>query len=144
MTTERERFYRGLFWVAAAYDLVLGFIFLFFSRPAADLLGFEDELPAFDGYVSLLAAFVFVIGIAYAFVAMGDLVRNRDLIAVGAIYKLAYATVAAYYLAVGEYPHLIFVVGFGGADLVFMVLMAECWWYLHRLETGVVALQPQT
>ncbi len=37
------------------------------------------------------------------------------------------------YFAVGDYPHAIFV-GFGAADLVFLVLMGECWWYVGRVE----------
>ena len=142
MSTTRERYYRTLFWVAAAYDIILGIVFLFFFRQVAELLDFEAELPAFDGYVTLLAAFVFVIGVAYVFIARGDLVRNRDLIAVGAIYKLAYASVAAYYFVIGEYPHIIFIAGFGVADLVFLLLMAECWWYLGPLEAKAGTTQP--
>lgn len=143
MTESRERYYRTVFWVAAAYDIILGIVFLFFFEPAADLLDFKDELPDFDGYVTLLAAFVFVIGVAYVFIARGDLVRNRDLIAVGVFYKLAYASVAGYYFLVGEYPHILFVAGFGVADTIFLVLMAECWWYLGRLENEPSARRSQ-
>ena len=132
MNDDRERYYRILFWVAAAYDIILGIAFLFFLDQIADQLGFKDQLPEYGGYAALLAAFVFVIGIAYAFIARGDFVRNRDLIAVGALYKAAYFAVAAYYFAIDDYPHGIFV-GFGAADLIFLVLMAECWWYVGKL-----------
>jgi hypothetical protein len=143
MNNTRERYYRRLFWVAAAYDIILGIVFLFFTPTVAEQLGFADELPSYGGYIALLAAFVFVIGIAYVYIARGDLQRNRDLIAVGALYKVAYFSVAAYYFAIGDYPHIIFI-GFGVADLVFLVLMAECWWYLGRVEDRVRATQPLT
>ena len=77
---------------------------------------------------------LFVIGIAYVFIARGDLVRNRDLIAVGALYKLAYFSVALWYLIDGVYPHIVFFVVFGLADLVFFVAMTECWWFVRRLD----------
>ena len=138
MSSARETYYRGLFWVAAAYDIILGIAFLFFMRDIADALDFEAELPEYDGYATLLAAFVFVIGVAYVYIAVGDLVRNKDLIAVGTLYKLAYAAVAMYYLALNDYPHAIFI-GFGFADIVFLVLMAECWWFVNRQEREQLA-----
>lgn len=142
MSDTRETYYRGLFWVAAAYDIILGFGFLFFTPQLARRLDFEADLPTYGGYTSLIAAFVFVIGIAYVFTALGDLGRNRDLIAVGTLYKLAYFSVAVYYFARDDYPHVIFV-GFGVADLIFLILMAECWWFLGRLDTRKSAAQPQ-
>ena len=142
MSDTRETYYRGLFWVAAAYDIILGFGFLFFADQIADSLDFDPPLPEYGGYAALLAAFVFVIGIAYVFIAMGDLVKNRDLIAVGTLYKVAYFSVAVYYFARNDYPHVIFV-GFGTADLIFMVLMAECWWFLGKLESPAPTTQAQ-
>ena len=136
MSATRERYYRVVFWIAAAYDLTLGILFLFFAEPVFELLDAENELPEQGGFVSLIAVFLFVIGVAYVLIARGDLVRNRDLIAVGALYKLAYTAVAMFYLAIGEYPDLAFIAVFGLTDLVFFVLMAECWVYLGRLETS--------
>ncbi len=143
MNKPKEQYYRTLFWVAAAYDIILGIVFLFFTTWVAEQLGFVDELPSYGGYIALLAAFVFVIGVAYVYIARGDLVRNRDLIAVGALYKLAYFSVAAYYFAVGDYPHAIFI-AFGAADLVFLVLMVECWWYVGRVEDRLGATPSAT
>jgi hypothetical protein len=134
MSETRERYYRILFWIAAVYDITLGLVFLFFSEPAFELLDAANRLPDQGAFVSLIAAFLFVIGIAYVLIARGDLLRNRDLIAIGALYKLAYTSVAVYYLVIGEYPDLAFVAVFGLADLVFFVLMTECWLYLGRLD----------
>jgi len=132
MKTAREKYYRGLFSVAAGYDIFLGVMFTFFSARAFSVLGISDKLPAFGGYITLLGAFVLVIGVAYGLIAHGDLRRNSDLIFIGTLYKLAYSTTAFYYWAVGELPHIAFAAMFGVADAVFFVLMAECWLRLKQ------------
>jgi formate/nitrite transporter FocA (FNT family) len=134
MSPSRERYYRVLYGVAAVYDLTLGLVFLFFNRKVFEWLDALDTLPEHGAFMSLIAAFLFVIGLAYVFIASGDLRRNVDLIAVGALYKLAYTGVAAYYLAVGDYPHIVFIAVFGVADLIFFALMTESWWFLRRTE----------
>lgn len=139
LSFSRERYYRGVFAVAAVYDIGLGLAFLFLPRQSFELVGAANEFPEFTAYVTLIAAFLIVIGVGYVLLVRGDLVRNRDLIAVGVLYKLAYTAVALFYLITGDYPHISFVAVFGGADLVFLVLMAECWWYVTRVEEQVRA-----
>jgi hypothetical protein len=136
MNPAREKYYKGVFLVAAVYDILLGIIFTFFHDAAFRTLGIPEKLPEFRGYLALLGAFLFVIGCAYWLICLGDLRRNRDLITVGALYKLAYSAIAFYYFAVGNVPHLIFVAVFGAADLVFFVMMAECRLFLRRDEAG--------
>lgn len=132
MNPAKAKFYRGLFTVAGIYDVLLGVTFIFFPARAFDALGIGDKLPAFGGYLTLLGAFVLVIGLAYFLIARSDLRRNTDLILVGTFYKLAYATVAFYYWSQGNLPHVAFGALFGVADAVFFVLMAECCWTLKR------------
>ena len=132
MKPAKERYYRGLFTIAAFYDLVLGITFTFFPARAFAALGIGDKLPAFGGFLTLLGAFVLVLGVAYALIARGDLLRNADLILVGTLYKLAYAATAFYYWSAGGLPHIAFAVVFGAADTVFFVLMAECYLFLKR------------
>lgn len=132
MKPAKEKYYRGLFTIAAFYDLVLGVTFTFFPARAFAALGISDKLPAFGGYVTLLGAFVLVIGVAYALISRGDLRRNADLILIGTLYKLAYAVTAFYYWYAGELPHVAFGALFGVADAVFFILMAECWLCLLR------------
>jgi hypothetical protein len=127
MKPAKEKYYRGLFTIAAFYDLVLGLAFTFFPARVFAALNISDQLPAFGGYLTLLGAFVLVIGIAYALIARGDLLRNADLILVGTLYKLAYAAAAFYYWWAGTLPHVAFAALFGVADVVFFVLMAECY-----------------
>jgi hypothetical protein len=132
MKPAKEKYYRILFTIAAFYDLVLGVAFTFFSVRVFAALGISDKLPAFGGYLTLLGAFVLVIGIAYALISRGDLRRNADLILVGTLYKLAYAATAFYYWAAGSLPHVAFAALFGVADVIFFILMAECWLCLKR------------
>ena len=132
MKPAKEKYYRSLFALAAVYDALLGITFTFFPVRAFDALGIREKLPAFGGYLTLLGAFVFVIGIAYFLIARGDLPRNRDLILVGTLYKLAYSASAFYYWSAGDIPHVIFVAVFGVADAVFFILMAECYFSLAR------------
>ncbi len=132
MNLAREKYYRSLFIIAAVYDVVLGITFTFFPARAFAALGISEKLPAFGGYLTLLGAFVLVIGIAYFLIARGDLRRNADLILIGTLYKLAYAGTAFFYWSQGSLPHVAFGALFGVADAVFFILMAECYWSLKR------------
>jgi lysylphosphatidylglycerol synthetase-like protein (DUF2156 family) len=125
-----ERRFRTVFVLAAIYDIGLGIVFTFFYRPAFDLLGMADEAPE-GGYIPLLGSFVLVLGIAYVMIARGDLYRNRDLIIVGTLYKLAYSAIALFFLVIDQVPHVVFAV-FGLIDVVFLVLMFQCVLALRR------------
>ncbi len=137
MTRQREQYYRVLYAVAALYDILLGIVFLFFGRWAFDALDIADKYPE-GGFLPLVGAFVLVLGIGYYLIWRSDLWRNRDLVAVGALYKLAYTGVGLYITATDEVPHALFLWGFGVADGVFLVLMIECLLYVyrHRPEPG--------
>ena len=132
MKPGKEKYYRGLFTIAAFYDILLGLTFTFFPTQAFATLGISDKLPAFGGYVTLLGVFVLVLGIGYALISRGNLMANADLILVGTFYKLAYAVTAFYYWAQGSLPHVAFGAVFGVADAVFFFLMAECWLCLKQ------------
>jgi len=132
MNVTKEKYYRGLFLVSAIYDTILGVVFTFFPAPAFTALGIREKLPEFGGYISLLGVFVFVIGVAYYLIYRGDLRQNLDLILVGALYKLSYCAVAFYYGLFDTVPHPIFVVLFGVADLIFLILMIECYVFLRK------------
>ncbi len=132
MSPTRQKYYRGLFLISALYDVILGIVFTFFQTRAFGALGIREKLPEYGGYVSLLGAFVFVIGVAYYLVSRSDLRQNLDLILIGVLYKLAYCATVFYYALIGNVPHLIFVALFGVADLIFFVLMAECYIFLRK------------
>ena len=136
MNPAREKYYRVLFTVSAIYAFLLGITFMFFAERAFAALGIGDKLPAIRGYLTLLGAFVLVIGIGYFLIARGDLRQNADLILVGTLYKLAYSATAFYYWAQGSLPHVAFGAVFGVADAVFFILMAECYWSLDKKIRG--------
>ena len=142
MTDSRRLYYRWLFGVAAVYDIALGVIFLFFGRWAFETLDISDKYPE-GGYLPLLGAFILVLGIAYYLIWRGDLWQNRDLIMVGTLYKLAYTGVGLYISITSEVPHAVFLWGFGVADAVMFVLMAECLTYLYRHRPEQAALPAQ-
>jgi hypothetical protein len=131
MGDSRQRYYRGLFATAAIYDVVLGVVFLFFGRWAFDILDIEEKYPE-GGFIQLIGGFVLVLGIAYYLIWRSDLWRNRDLVAIGALYKLAYTGVGLWIAVFDELPHLLFLWAFGVADAVFLVLMVECLVYLYQ------------
>ena len=136
MSTSRERYYRGLYAVAAVYDLALGSVFLFFGRQVFDSLDIAAKYPE-GGALQLIGAFVLVLGVGYVLIWRGDLWRNRDLIAVGVLYKFAYTGVGVSVWLIGEVPHALFLWGFGLADAVFFVLMVECLRYLYRQHAAI-------
>ena len=127
MTIAAERWYRILFLVAAVYDLTLGIVFTFFYDTAFAMLDIEGAIPEYEGFLVLIGAFLFVIGVAYALIFRAPLHRNEDLIAVGWLYKLAYFLVALVFFALEGLPHVAFFWVFGIADFVFLLLMYSCW-----------------
>ena len=100
MTESKLKYYKGLFLLAAVYDLVLGIVFTFFPKLAFEFIGIPEKLPEFGGYLSLIGVFLFVIGVAYYLIYRGDLRKNRDLIFVGILYKLSYFLVTFYYFVI--------------------------------------------
>jgi hypothetical protein len=126
-----RKFYKGVFSVAAGYDLLLGFVFFLFYKGIYSV--FRIELPQNPAYLQLSAAFVFVQGILYFFVCL-NLKRNIDIVKVGVVYKTVYTGVAFYYWAIGELPHPMFAL-FGFLDLIFLVLFVL---YLRDYKTVIM------
>ena len=108
---------KPLFIVAALYDLILGLGALLFFKPAYNWL--DITLPNHDGYVQWGAAVVAVFGIGFWFVAQAP-ARNRDIIKMGVLFKLAYATTVLGHFFLGDIPMVW--VPFAWLDLVFLVL----------------------
>jgi hypothetical protein len=111
-------FFKSVFLVAALYDGALGAVFFFFYPVIFATLGMQ--FPTNTSYIHLTAAFVFVQGVSYWFV-FRDMLRNIDMVRVGAVYKGVYCLVAAYYWATGQLPDAIFA-WFALFDVVFLAL----------------------
>jgi hypothetical protein len=134
MTETRAKYYKMLFLISSVYDILLGIIFIFFYKAVFELLKISEKLPQFGGYLSLIGAFLFVIGVAYYLIYRGDLIKNRDLILVGVLYKLAYCTTTFFYFVIGQVPHMLFVSLFGVLDFIMFLLMAECYIFIIKIN----------
>lgn len=111
----KREWIRPLFLVAAAYDLVLGLAFVVAFKPV--MTAFNIELPNHDAYVQLPAAMIAIFGIGFWFVARAP-ERNRDIIKLGIMLKLAYSGIILAWYAKGMMPTMW--VPFAFVDLVFM------------------------
>ena len=136
MSEAKIKYYKGLFLIAAVYDLILGVVFTFFTTSAFDILGIAEKLPEFVGYLTLIGAYLLIIGVAYYLIYRGDLKKNRDLILIGVLYKFAYCTITFYYFLVGDIPHILFLALFGVIDLIMFILMLECYIAVGKKETA--------
>jgi hypothetical protein len=135
MKALRKKYYRGLFLIAAIYDLILGILFTFFYRNAFELIGISETLPEFGAYLSLIGAFLFVIGVAYYLIYRGDFQKNRDLILIGALYKLAYCSIAFFYSIIGDIPHMIFLSLFGVVGFIIFISMVGCFIFIRKISS---------
>ena len=132
MSESRLKYYKGLFLLVAVYDIILGIIFMFFTKSTFEFLGIPEKLPEFDGYLTLIGVYVLILGIAYYLIYKGDLQKNRDLILIGVLYKLGYCAVTFYYFIIGDIPHVLFLALFGVIDFIMFILMLECYYSIGK------------
>ncbi len=124
----RTDWIRPFFLFAGLYDFALGAVFLF-AYPAI-YARFGITLPNHPGYILFGAAVVAIFGIAFWFVAYAPR-RNRDLIAVGVLFKLAYAVTVLAFFARHQIPTMW--VPFAFADLLFALAFVVAWRALPAL-----------
>lgn len=107
---------RPLFWTAAIYDFVLGVVFL--VAHGAVYARFGVPPPNHPAYVQFAAAVVVTFGIGFWLVARAPQ-RNRDIIKLGILLKLAYSSVVLGWWFQGRMPGMW--VPFAWIDLAFLV-----------------------
>jgi hypothetical protein len=90
-----------LFWTAAAYDGVLGVVFLL--QPGWAFRVFEVTPPNHMGYVQFPAALLIIFAIMFAAIARRPL-ANYGLIIYGLLLKAAYCSVTSFYWITGDIP----------------------------------------
>jgi hypothetical protein len=112
----KREWIRPLFLVAAAYDFILGLAYLL-AYPAI-YTRYGVGLPNHPGYVQLNAIFVAIFGIGFWFVAQAP-ERNRDIIKLGVMLKLAYAGLVLGYYVKGMMPMMW--IPWAIIDLLFML-----------------------
>lgn len=120
MTT--HRLVAPLFYVAAAYDGILGLVFLFAAGPIYARFGVT---PAnHPGYVQFPAALLIVFALMFLAVAR-DPARNRNLIPYGMLLKAAYCGVVFAYWFGSGIPDMWKPFALG--DAVFFLLFLWAW-----------------
>lgn len=87
--------------ILAVYDLVLGILFLI-AFPAI-FAAFQVPLPNHPAYVQFGAAYVVIIGIGFWLAARAP-ERNRDILKLGFLTKIAYAGIVLGYVIRGMMP----------------------------------------
>ena len=106
-----------LFYVSAAYDGLLGAVFL--VRPMFIFERFEVTPPNHAGYVQFPAMLLIVFAILFINIARNP-VANRSLILYGILLKVAYCSVVFYYWFTSGIP--IIWKPFAICDLIFIAL----------------------
>jgi hypothetical protein len=126
-----EKFYRG-FWIVAGIFNVIGGLGIFIFAEA--LFGTVDKSPPVPPlyYQAWIAMFA-TIGIGYWIVAL-DLYKNRGMVYIGIIGKLAFASLC-FYNAIA-YPGQIppFLIGAAVADVTFVLFF---WRFLGFQKKGL-------
>lgn len=112
----KREWIRPLFLIAAAYDFILGLAYLVAYRPI--FAGFGVAQPNHPGYVQLNAIFVIIFGLGFLLVARAP-ERNRDIIKLGVLLKLAYGGLVLTYWFMGNMPAMW--LPWAVLDLLFMV-----------------------
>lgn len=107
---------RPLFVVAALYDIVLGAAFAFAFRPIYGRFGIA--LPNHDAYVQLPGLLIAIFGIGFWIVSR-DPARQRAIIGLGVLLKLAFTGVVLYHRLFGSIPGMW--VPFAVVDLLFAI-----------------------
>ena len=101
--TERFGLYRKFFLFAAIYDGLLGLaFFLFYTHIYA---WFGITLPNHPGYVQLPALFIAIMGLADYYVYR-NIMRNRDIVKIRILMKLAYSLSCFSHYFFGSLPTL--------------------------------------
>ena len=98
--------WRLFFLVACLYDVLLGLGFLVAGE--AILSAIDMPLPPDIAYIQLAAIFILIQGLSYWF-PFRDPLGNLGIVKVGVMYKLGYAGLAFYYLALDTLPSPFFI-----------------------------------
>ncbi|MEN8127609.1 MAG: hypothetical protein ABFR90_07360 [Planctomycetota bacterium] len=110
-----------LFYLAAAYDGILGILFL--AWPMCMFEHFEVTPPNHAGYVQFPAMLLIVFAVLFVNIARKP-VENRNLIFYGILLKVSYCTVVFGYWFTNGIP--VIWKPFAVCDLVFIILFILC------------------
>jgi hypothetical protein len=92
-----------LFYVAAAYDGILGMAFIFF--PFSIFTWFNVPPPNHPGYIHFPAALLLVFAVMFINIARAP-IRNRNLMPYGILLKVSYCSVVFWHWFAGGLPDM--------------------------------------
>lgn len=121
---------RLLFVVAAAYDGVLGVLFLVSGNAVFEW--FDVTPPNHAGYIQFPAALLIVFALMFLTIATRP-AANRNLIVYGILLKISYCGVVFYHWFTAGIPDMW--KPFAVADIVFAVLFLWAYGYLGRARS---------
>lgn len=125
-----------LFIIAAIYDGVLGFLFLFW--PGLAFQFFEVAPPNHMAYVQFPAILLMIFAAMFYRVAR-DPIANRFIMLYGVALKTGYSGIVFYYMATVGVPAMW--VPWAWVDLVFLVLFLVSWNFTGKLATEAASQQ---
>lgn len=125
----RSSLVRLLFLVSAAYDGVIGVLFIFAPDKVFDWIGVTP--PNHPGYIQFPAALLIVFAIMFLAIAVNP-ARNRNLIPYGILLKVSYCSVVFYHWYSTDLPQMWKT--FAICDLVMLAMFA--WAYKVTKRTG--------
>ncbi len=126
-TMTARRLLPGLFYIASAYDGVLGLVFLLF--PLAPFRWCDVPPPNHMGYVQFPAALLIVFALMYKNIAQRP-AANRNLIPYGILLKVCYAAVVFGHWFSSGLPNMW--KPFAVVDVCFAVLFLWAYLYIGR------------
>ncbi len=112
----KREWIRPFFVVAAAYDFILGVLFMLAHGAVYERFGVTP--PNHPGYIQFAAAVVAIFGIGFWYVARAP-ERNRDIIKLGVLLKLSYSSIVLGWWFRGQMP--VMWVPFAWIDLAFLL-----------------------
>lgn len=126
----KRGYYRGLYLIAALYDIILGFGFLFLYKFIYEM--WNMNLPENPAYLSFCAILIGLFGIVFLII-YSDIEHSRKLVIYVTIVKFAFVGVVLYYwLFMGpEYVDVPFRI-FAGLDFIFALLFIESLRYIKK------------
>lgn len=130
---DSEKFYRGLWVVAGIFNVIGGLAIFIFADTVFGTIGKSTPVPPlyYQAWIAMFAT----IGIGYWIVAL-DLYKNRGMVIIGIIGKLAFASLCFYNAIAypGQIPPVL--IGAAVADVTFVLFF---WRFLGFQKKGLEA-----
>ena len=126
----RRGYYKTLYLIAAIYDWILGFGFLFFYKPLFEIFGIV--IPNNPAFLSAATLFIGLLGFILFWIYR-DLDNSRRLVQYAIMFKFSYISVVLFYFITrgSDFVETFFLV-FVGFDMIFAILFIESLGYIKK------------